>query len=286
MVRKALMVAGVVFVLYTIFISQIKPHWSIVQHYWQLNEIKAEGYLYNTQQVHTVIVGSSLSSRLMLNQPGVYNLSLGGLSALDGLAIVTKHPSSLRTVLVEINIIDREADNNFIADLTNPMLVPAKRTLPSLRSDKQPLAVLSQQLEMRLEPIFHQPASPEPLIIDTKETLYDKLWQERANDYAIAPTTALLKQQLDRLKRETTSLKRQGIQVVFYETPVDRRLCNYPKARAIRLAFKRYFPPANYHYVATADCAAYQTRDGVHLTLESAIKYTQFLQKQLKEINK
>lgn len=274
-----------IFALYSVFIAKVKPHWSIILHYWQLNQIKAEQYLYDAQQVHSVVVGSSLSSRLMLNQPGVYNLALARMSALDGLAIVTKHPAALRTVLIETNMIDREADTDFIESLTNPILVPAKRIFLSLRCDKQPLAVLTQQLEMRLEPLFYQPASPEPPSTDSKETVYTKLWQERAKDYAIAPTTALLKQQLDQLKKEISSLERKGIQVVFYETPIDYRLCSYPKAQAIRLALRRYFPPATYHYVTVADCATYQTRDGVHLTTESALDYTRFLQKQLKEIN-
>lgn len=282
MVKKALLVAGVTFVLYTLFIHRIKPHWNISQpRGHQKNQLKAEKYLYNSQHESGVLVGSSLAAHLD-TMPGTYNLSLSGMSPLDGLALVIKQKHLPRMVLVEMNFIDREEDPDFTALLTNPVLMPAKRLLLSLRANKQPLAVVDEQLQVVLAQLsyrFTAPADGSPR--SEQISFLDQMMVKQRKRYAQPPVATLLQRQLDKLRQIVTLLEQRNVQVIFYEMPVDQRLCHTPRVKAIRRAFQQHFPPSVYFYVYPPTCAGYHTTDGLHLDGPSATRYTNFLQHQL-----
>lgn len=279
--KKALLVAGVVFVLYTIFIHCIKPHWSISQHRGrQKNQIKAEKYLYNGQHEPAVVVGSSLAAHLD-KIPGTYNLSLSGMSPLDGLALVISQKHPLRMVLVEMNFIDRKEDLDFTNHITNPVLMPAKRFLLPLRADKQPLAVVDEQFQLVLGQLSYRFAGPADGSPSEQISFFDQMIVKQRKRYAQPPVATLLQQQLDKLHQMVTLLEQRNVRVIFYEMPVDQRLCNTPRAKAIRGAFQRRFPPSAYSYVYPPTCAGYHTTDGLHLDGPSATKYTQYLQQQI-----
>ncbi|SMB96835.1 hypothetical protein SAMN00120144_2935 [Hymenobacter roseosalivarius DSM 11622] len=286
MVVKALMVMGVIFALYAVFIAQVKPYWSISHHKEQQdNQIKAEKYLYDYRQEHGVVVGSSLSSHLG-NLPGIYNLALDGLSSLDGLAIVMKQKSPPRTVLIEINFIDREENTSFTGLVNNPVLKPAKRLFMSMRADKQPLSVVVEQLQMTLDRlrapfIIPDPAVPGSATSAQQASRYTELLTKQLERYAQAPAPGVFEQQLGKLRQAVSLLEQQGARVVFFEMPVDCRLDDSPRAKAVRVAFRQYFPQATYSYVPRPACAAYQTADGIHLDAQSVTKYSYFLQEQL-----
>lgn len=289
MVAKALIVAGLVFALYAGFIARLKPYWSISQHKEQQdNQIKAEKYIYDYQQKHGLVVGSSLSARLG-NMPGIYNLAMNGLSPLDGLAIVSKQKSPPHTVLIEMNFIDREEDTNFTGLVNNPVLKPAKGLFMSMRADKQPLSVAVEQLQLILDRL----PSPFATSLSTtsggstpakQQARYNELLNKQLERYAQPPAPALFDQQFDKLKQAVSELQRHGTRVVFFEMPVDCRLDNLPRAQAIRLAFRQHFPPTRYSYVALPPCSAFQTSDGLHLDAQSITEYIRFLQDQIAQL--
>lgn len=277
MVRKALLVAAGLFTLYAIFISRVRPYWSVSQHQWQDNQIKGEKFIYGSQRAQRVLVGSSLACRLD-SLPGVYNLALGGKSLLDGLAIVTQQHRRLRTVYVEMNFVDREEDENFTQAMNNPVLVASKRLVMALRADKQPLGVVGQHVQMLLEPLLFRLYSPAAV---SRAGLAGQLLGDEMQKYSQPPAPALMQKQFSKLQADVAVLERRGVQVVFFEMPLDVHLCDSPRAIAIRTAFKSYFPEHTYRYVGVPDCGKYQTTDGVHLNAASATEYTSYLQAQI-----
>ena len=285
MVAKALIVAGLVFALYAGFIARVKPYWSISQHKEQQdNQIKAEKYIYDYQQKHGVIVGSSLSSRLG-NLPGTYNLAMDGLSSFDGLAIVLKQKSPPHTVLIEMNFVDREEDTNFTGIVNNPVLKPAKAVFLSMRADKQPLSVAVEQVQLLLDRVPSPfttagaaPAAGAAAPEHQTPARYNELLAKQLKRYAQPPPPELLNQQFSKLKHIVHELQQRGVRVVFFEMPVDCRLTKLPRAQAIRGAFRQHFPPSTYSYVAPPQCSAFQTLDGLHLNTQSAKEYVRLLQ--------
>ena len=274
------MTSAVLLALYTVFINQVKPYWSISRHQGQDNLIKGEKYIYAQEPAPAVLVGSSLSARLK-QLPGFYNLAFDGKSPLDGLAIVTQEAKPVRTVLIEMNVVDRLPDTNLTESLTNPVLQPLKQRLLSLRADKQPLAALGDQVEMAIYR-FMPPTSAAPRpAAPSDSSLFDKMLANQVRSYARPPAADVLSSQFDQLTKAVAALQQRGVRVVFFEMPVNEHLCDAPKSLAIRSAFKQYFPPAKYTYIEQPNCAEYHTTDGVHLDSISVRNYTRYLQEHL-----
>lgn len=282
MVRKSLLVTGLVFAIYAVFIGRIRPHWSVSQHQWQDNQIKAEKYLYDPQSTHSVLVGSSLAARLD-SLPDVYNLAFGGQSLFDGLALVTRQAHSPRTVYIEMNVVNRVEDVNFTQALTNPVLGRAKQSVLALRADKQPLAVLGEHLQMYLQGLRMRFASPAAAAAPAGSVnpLFDTMLKNQVHDYAQLPAPELMQSQFSKLRTAVAALEQRGVRVVFFEMPMDAHLCDAPKSVAIQAAFRRNFPASRFGYLPRPKCSDYQTTDGVHLNKESADRYTAVLSKQL-----
>jgi hypothetical protein len=59
-------------------------------------------------------------------------------------------------------------------------------------------------------------------------------------------------------------LQQEGVQVAFFEMPVDASLANMPFVSGRRAFFKRIFPMGTYCWLPIAG-ANWQTIDGVHL---------------------
>src|SRR6516225_1075678 len=74
------------------------------------NYIRAQSYIYDHSDAQVVIVGSSLSFRLNtgLLPSRVFNLSFGGLSALEGMNIVMRVNTLPQTLYVETNALGRD----------------------------------------------------------------------------------------------------------------------------------------------------------------------------------
>ncbi|MFD1466648.1 hypothetical protein ACFQ48_00315 [Hymenobacter caeli] len=280
MVKKSLLAAAVLFGLYAFFIGHFRPQLSVSRQQWQDNQIRAEKYLYDNPGARRVLVGSSLSARLD-PLPGVYNLALSGQSVLDGLAIVSAAGRPLETVYVEMNVLDRGEDHNFIQGLRNPILDRGRRMFLALRADKQPLSILAEKTQTALTPLVERltPAAPAGAANPGGTALFAKMLDNQQRLYAAVPPE--LPANFAALRGYVQALRARGTRVVFYEMPVQAPLCRTAKADAIRAQFARQFPPAAYRYVALPACGDYQTMDGVHLNSESAARYTRYLQAHL-----
>ena len=103
MIKKSIFVALLLFALWTAFLM-LKPNASVSQHVWQENIITTEEYLYDVDFVPNVILGSSLSERIIIDSlSDFFSLAFGGQSIYDGLEILTQKDKLPKRVFIEIN---------------------------------------------------------------------------------------------------------------------------------------------------------------------------------------
>ena len=90
---------------------------------------------------------------------------------------------------------------------------------------------------------------------------------------------------LDELENLIIPLKKRGINIIFFEMPINKYLCNLLLPETIRDAFKRRFNPEKYTYLKSADCANFNTSDGFHLNKQESQVYTGFFKKEASHLS-
>lgn len=303
MIVKSICVTIFLFITYS-FLVLLKPiYWQTSQHQWQDNVIKAQRYLYSdSDTMDNVIIGSSLSCRLKMDQlPTMYNLSMGGLSPLDGLYIIMKKEKLPKNIFIEMNIMSRKENKDFISTFKSPVIISARKLIPSLRDENQPVAIfgkiivcsihavgsritsLVSPFAIRLKHLLgiktHQVTTSNTNTIRAKseeDELFNKMLSIQFKDYSHYPDSHNLTENFIRLKEYVHALKSKGVSVTFFEMPVDYKLYNLPYAITIRNYFYQYFPSTEYQYITIPDCTEYKTTDGAHLNDEGASKYTSY----------
>ena len=278
MIRQTLICTGLMLVIYSIgivvFQGQIKRTGQTVE---QRNIVKAEDFLYEqSQQADTLIVGSSMSTRLLVDSlPGhYYNLAFEGLSSVDGLRLIARTNLIPRLLLIEINTLDREPDTMFIAKLEKPFLGSIRAFFPFTRVKYQPVGVFKS--------IVRDAYVPAPVTEAIDTALITKIIGER-----LTLMNAISSQQDRNLMRAvatvsayTETLRGKGTRVIFFEVPMDSRVRRTAICRRIRELVRLKFPVANYECI-NFPSDTYQTTDGIHLPRTESLRYTSYLGQQL-----
>jgi hypothetical protein len=295
LIKKTFITFILLFALFSAFIKK-KPGLSSVQNLWQDNIVKAENYIYNEgDSFKAVVVGSSLSARLVSDSmPGVYNLSFAGQSIFDGLKILKQKTNLPKCVFIETNVILRKESSDFTDALLSPLPFYLRRRFLSLRSDKHPIAILNGYLTVLETKIL---PNAQPALNDTttankvddadhssitnKNNYAYKMLQLQIDDCARAPDSALLAEQFLLLKDYVNYFEKKGLQVCFFEMPVNSQLTNMRKSNILRSYYSKIFPLSRYHYIPVQDSVLYFTTDGVHLTHEESLKYTPYLRNKM-----
>ncbi len=250
------------------------------QHQLQDNIIRAQRFIYLEEaSINSVIVGSSLARHLKMELlPNMYNLSFGGYSILDGLKIVSQKIDMPGTIYIETNVILKGENNDFQTSINSPILFNLRRILPSLRDEFQPVSLLGYniiKLKIKQLKISTIPANS---IKTSKrdQALFLKMLNLQIEQYSIEPEINLLNENFQKLKGHIADFEKKGINIVFFEMPVNSKLMNLPKAIAIREFFYRTFPPIKYKYITVPENIKFKTRDGLHLGYEEAFNYTKY----------
>ncbi|MBN8823057.1 MULTISPECIES: hypothetical protein [unclassified Spirosoma] len=281
MVRKAVLTTLLLLLLYSLFIYAFQGHIHRTGLTVQQNNIvKAEEFLYeNGQKADTVVVGSSMSNRLLFDSlPGhYYNLALEGLSSADGLGLIAQAKHRPRLLLIETNSMDRLPDTAFFAALTKPALRVIREYLPLTRLKYQPVGVIKalfRDLKTERSPMVSTEA------IDT--TFVSKLIQARLVDMNRIPPENEMQAKIDVSAAYIKRLQESGTQVIFFEMPTDPRVRNTILSGRVRKLVGLTFPESAYHYVQFPS-DFYQTTDGVHLPWGECARYTRYLNTQLSQ---
>jgi hypothetical protein len=296
MIAKSILVCLLLFLAYSALLP-FAPDLSASQAQWQQNLQKAEQYLYADANAKSLIIGTSMAERLVTERiPDCDNLSFAGLSVFDGLSLLRHKDRLPSSVYIETNVLLRKRDGDFSESLFSPIPFLLRRRVIALRADKQPLALIGQSLgntiRERGKQIKHKllgptaPMADEPDQMAETPALDDRMLDLEIRDYSEKPSATLLNGQLQLLIDDVSYLKSKGVQVAFFEMPVNPKLTALPKAQLIRDGMHVTFPKVRFHYIELPpDSASYVTTDGIHLTPKEAARYTRYFLEQVTKLS-
>ena len=280
MIKKTILVFISFFGFYSLLVF-LKPSMSKTQHQWQDNVARGEKFIYDESgSIKNVIIGSSLSQRLVMDSlPDFYNLAFAGQGIFDGLEILRHKKNLPKYVFIEMNIVLRPEDQGFTSGLFSPVSYFLKKYCPPLRADKQPLSFIYPSLQN----IINKKEIIKPVTANSNETEFSKkLIQLQIANYTKLPDSNLVYTQFSKLVNHISYLKNKGVNIVFFEMPLNPNLVELPLARLIRNKFYENFPITQYHYIKIPNCSEYITGDGLHLKDDEALIYTLYFKKESK----
>jgi hypothetical protein len=268
-----------------------------VQRKIKTNYIQAEKYLFEELSDNPLtLVGTSLTARLPMEQlPGFNNLAFGGLSIYDGLEIVIKGDSKPKILFVEINFFTKNASKEFLSSLFQPISFSLKKYIPLFRSDKQPLGILAQEaiylLKKRNKKVSFEEAGNKTFdnvtipLLTKKDSMHLKsktppneiVFNDFVKEYAKKTENELINERLTNLKRKIDTLSKMGVEVIFFEMPINSELIASELYAHNMIEFRKVFPAQLYRYIPTKQWG-FQTTDGIHLNKKEADTFTFYLQ--------
>lgn len=287
MIYKSIIVSTLLFILWSIIIT-IKPL-SLSQHQWQRNLVKAEKYLFDYDNPEKVIVGSSLASRIPKDSiDNICNLSFGGQSIFDGLNLLRLKEKLPKVVFIEINMLDKSENVRFNKIISSQISIVLKSNFKALRSDKQPLAVLSETVNKTYLAIGINKKKKNLGNTSTEEKLstnplFNRMLLRKKKNYSKAIQVEKYNIQFDILAEHVKFLESKNTEVIFFEMPVNFELVNLDKATYLRARIENEFPK-NSFIKLPPNVNFYKTADGFHLTKDEAQEYSTYFREELKRI--
>lgn len=278
MIKKTIIASIILFISYAVFIEFLAPQWwSASQNLWQENIVKAQQYVYSSDSTKTsVIIGSSLSERIIMDSlPNTINLSFGGQGIYDGLNTLLEKEEMPKIVFIEMNYVLRTANLEFKNTLNNPVLYLPRKAIVALREDKQPIAVIGKIIA-DLKSKFTNSKQSENSEKEIDDKLFDKLLQNQIKEYFVTPDSMVVENSFTQLHDYIWFLQNKGVKIVFFEMPTNKRLEQLSRAITIRDKFYQQFPQSKYSYIALNPDFNFKTTDGVHLSKEEAINFTNY----------
>lgn len=282
MIRKALLTTILLLLAYSLFITVFRHDIRrTAQTVEQRNTVTAEEFLYeNEAQADTIVVGSSMSYRLLFDSlPGhaghYHNLAMGGMASVDGLNLITQSGHRPKLVLVEINTLDRTPDTTFLNKFIESGWSKIREYVPFMRLKYQPIGVAKAMLR------DWRGGAPENTTETVDTAFVTKLVQERLGQSRDVAEDRGLQRTIDEAHTHIQALRRQGTKLVFFEMPTDPRIRNTNVSRRLRELVAMTFSDSTYRHIRFPD-EFYQTTDGVHLPRYETLRYTRYLCDQLK----
>lgn len=279
MIKRSFIVFILLAAAYALFLRLVNVDWDTTQHLANGNRIKAEGYVFGPNDKNaTVIVGSSLAYRIELDSlpAGCSNLGFGGLSIYDGLQLLNRAGKSPARVLIESNVLFREPDKQFLNALFEPGLYELRRELPIMQERNQPSGVLYGWVKKTL---LQQRDGSE--LNDTIWAPNEMMLAEQRIAYAKTPADSTVQRFMRMLVGEVNALKQRGVEVIFFEVPIDKDLERSPLSVLSRSLISEHFP--NARYLQTPQHSTWRTTDGLHLDKPEAQRFSGSLARELRK---
>ena len=240
---------------------------------WQSNQIRIERYLFGQRPPEAVLVGSSVTGRLLPSYfdgtalPDTGNLGLDGCGPLLGASLVMYRQDLPRIVVVETFLIDKpwtKNDDNLLASVNGFSPWLAAR-IPALRAEHRPSSLLYSWIKRRKEGASAAPGHNPPEEVDPNPPF--------AKTDSVARLTSTL-----------TSLQKLGVKVVLVRFPTGERHegllrdlpPNHP-SQAVAQAL--HVPLIDVAKAVAADGWEPLYTDGLHLDTQSARRVSQTLAK-------
>ncbi len=282
MIKRSFIVFILLAAGYTLFLSMVNVDWDTTQHLANGNRIKAEGYVFGSDDKDaTVIVGSSLAYRIVLDSlpEGTSNLGFGGLSIYDGLQLINRAGKSPARVLIESNVLFREPDHQFLKALFEPGLYELRRELPIMREHNQPSGVLYGWVKRTLLEQRNGTEQNDTILVPNEVML-----QEHRHSYAETPADSTVQRFMRMLTDEVTALEQRGVEVIFFEVPIHSDLERAALSELSRDLISEHFPKAR--FLRMPQQPAWRTTDGLHLDKPDAQRFSGVLARELRELDR
>ena len=308
MIKKSIFIFFILFIAYTIFIIANKQL-SASHNNWQDNIVKAQNYIYDeSDTINNVIIGSSLSCHIIMDSlDDFFDLSFAGRSIINGLNVIKYKKKLPGNIYIEMNFALRGESIEFNKALYAPIPFTIKKYVVSLRDSKQPVSLLAKYFmpqkmdwfinsirritdciafKIMREKYITNELKRENDEKNINNEILKKLLKVQIESYNLTPSNNLLYKQFSLLSKYVEYLKKNNVNVCFYEMPVNPELINLPFAKTTRNEFYKIFPKEKYNYIELPDCSDYVTTDGVHLTQSEAAKYTSYLKRNIMLLEK
>lgn len=249
------------------------------QSQWGTNVIKARDYLLSTETYENVIVGTSLSTRLVTDTLGqdFVNLSFSGSTIWDGLELIEARKQKPKRVFIESTFVFKKTDGSLTDYVSKGFSSKLKSVLPVFREKNQPVGVLKGLVTRALRGGSNSIISYDsvqvninPEILEIQSDYFDFEYTDENYEWIF---TKKLIWPLERLLG-------LGVEVVFFEMPLHPTFCESQVMRDVRWHIDELTKDNRISFYKVEDCDAYQTNDGIHLTGHSALKFTRKLKTQ------
>lgn len=233
------------------------------QNQGDTNLLRAQNYLAQPNK-DTVLVGSSLTFRLPppLLGPHVANVAMAGGAPATGLALLERSHARPKQVLVEINLLLREADQSQVQSLLRFPDRQLRDHLRALQTGYDPVNLTERLLQALMhkgeEDLVPQPDAIRRLIESQRQIM------------SHPPEAGDLERYLGKTSAIVSVLEARGIRIGFFEMPIDPTLSDLPAERDLRQAVMRRFPPSHYCWLTLSVPGGAHTVDGIHLKSEDA----------------
>ncbi|MCE3037814.1 hypothetical protein [Helicobacter anatolicus] len=256
----------IIFGFYNGFLYFVQPKISAYSSQDSENIARIEEYFYD-KKYKKVLVGTSMSFRMdreILQQKGIFNLSLAGDSVLTGLSVIKESQNIPNVIYVETNLIFKELNKEMEAKSSE-----IKKYIPALQERYQLINIFFTILKNRLkEHIIRSDIR--------NEKVYELALCEKIKEYK--DFNIKYKKSLTQLRELFEFFQKKGTRIEFFETPIDEKLENSFFMKKQREILKANF---DFPYLFVLDQHTYLTADGTHLLPKSARDFTKFFIKHI-----
>lgn len=283
MIYKSILVFLALVLMYSLFVQAlpIKKFEPINQN--QGNIVSKEEFIFNKSKTSDyLIVGSSLAYRMKNNMlpDNYWNLAQGGGTIFKGLDLINQSPNRPKTILIETNIIDRNAGKS--TDAIHPVGTYVKRFVPITQQKHQPITY-AINLVYQMVGLGNNKAPQTPVSTSKAQKVMDELQEENYSKDMHSDSIAMIN--MNRLQQLVNDFQEEGTCVIFFEMPISCNLDQLLKSTSTRALMKQYFPEKEFHYLPQLDCQDFNTTDGIHLDGPSAQKMLDYVVKRVEKVD-
>ncbi|MBF0441690.1 MAG: hypothetical protein HQK54_07270 [Oligoflexales bacterium] len=257
------------------FVSKARPQIIAFQNLRQTNKATAQRYIYDADNGMTkvVVLGTSLASRLdsALLEKEIYNLSLGGDSAITGLEMVVRKGSHVPFVAIETNLLlMKEKNQDLLNEIFYPYLWKVRKYVPSLREEYQPVNMLLSFLVRCVSGNIEQRENT----IGNEKTVQRMLMLAKENSKKETLNMKVVEKNYEDLRRLIGILKDKGSKIIFFTMPIHPEMITLTPYRENNELMRKHFSGPEYIWLDIPSDQGYLTTDGLHLRYESAHVFT------------
>lgn len=249
------------------------------EHQWDRNVLKAEEFLLNNAHCKNIILGSSMASKIDASILGSdwCNLAFDGQSAYDGLDLLLLSELEPQIVLIEANVLERGANTFFLEKLRNPINSYLMQHFAIFKTKNKPTQYIRDPVKYQLiSPLLrywpeHQSGHSEKPVLKEQILISQRKYQSRA----------LSKEEEERITNLFADLVAlNDSKVLFFFMPSHESLCDLNWELELKRMLAEKIGKEN--IIDAPNCTEYKTSDAVHLDRESALRFSGFLQSNLK----